>query len=235
LRLNPTHPSKTRDTAPGAVQENTITADRSAVIGAHGARRDTAVRAVQDITTNSNHKDLIGAQNASRATGWAGAAVPAGIRRIHVLGTVRHSVAPGHGPTGLGGPLAASSRQHDGSLERATVPVTPARVAGGAHTECPTVTVEPTGGCESPHKIAQGKRRKLMNPQKWMKFHPFVSTLEQWSDGVSANCGEPWSAQAIAAAVSRGPHTSALTPEARLLIADEMEYQITAGFSEMVT
>ena len=32
---------------------------------------------------------------------------------------------------------------------------------------------------ESPHKLAQGKRRKLMDPKPWMRFHPFVETLER--------------------------------------------------------
>jgi hypothetical protein len=70
----------------------------------------------------------------------------------------------------------------------------------------------------SPHKRAQGKRRKWMEPAPWMRFHPFVATLEQWAAGLSALCGEPWSQAAVRAAIERGPHTSALTPEARDLI-----------------
>ena len=66
-----------------------------------------------------------------------------------------------------------------------------------------------------------------------MRFHPFIATLEQWADGVVAQCGEPWSEAAIVAAVDRGPHTSALTPEARMLTEEEMEYKVTAGFSEV--
>ena len=73
-----------------------------------------------------------------------------------------------------------------------------------------------------------------MEPAPWMRFHPFVATLEHWASGVSALCGEPWSEAAICAAIERGPHTSALTPEARDLIDEEMKYQIQAGFSEMV-
>ena len=88
--------------------------------------------------------------------------------------------------------------------------------------------------CGSPHQIAQGKRRRLMSPEPWMRFHPFVATLEQWAAGVSAQCGDGWTSTAIEAAVARGPHTSALTPEARKLIAEEMEYQVAAGFSEIV-
>jgi hypothetical protein len=73
-----------------------------------------------------------------------------------------------------------------------------------------------------------------MEPAPWMRFHPFVATLEQWTSGIEALCGEPWSEAAIRAAIGRGPHTSALTPEARDLIDKKMKYQIQAGFSEMV-
>jgi hypothetical protein len=73
-----------------------------------------------------------------------------------------------------------------------------------------------------------------MEPAPWMWFHPFVASLEHWASGVSALCGEPWSEAAICAAIKHGPHTSALTPEARDLINEEMKYQIQAEFSEMV-
>ena len=70
-----------------------------------------------------------------------------------------------------------------------------------------------------------------MEPAPWMRFHPFVATLEQWALGVTALCGEPWSEAAIWAAIKRA---SALMPEARDLINDKMQYQIQAGFSEMI-
>ena len=73
-----------------------------------------------------------------------------------------------------------------------------------------------------------------MTPAPWMRFHPFVATLEQWASGVSALCGEPWSEATIRAAIERGPHTSALTPEARNLIDKEMKYQTQAGFSGLI-
>ena len=73
-----------------------------------------------------------------------------------------------------------------------------------------------------------------MNPERWMRFHPFIATLEQWAAGVPAQCGDRWTTTAIAAAVARGPHTSALTADARQLIADEMDYQVAASFSEIL-
>ena len=93
----------------------------------------------------------------------------------------------------------------------------------------------PTTLVASPHKCAQGKRRKLTEPAPWMRFHPFLATLvEQWASGVAALCGEPWSEAPILAAIERGPHTSPLMPEARDLIDNKMQYQIQAGFSEMI-
>ena len=88
----------------------------------------------------------------------------------------------------------------------------------------------------SPHKVAQGKQWKLMDPAPWMRFHPFVATLvqERLASGVSATCGEPWTRTAITTAVDRGPHTSALTPNARELIKGEVLYQTATGFSEVV-
>ena len=75
-----------------------------------------------------------------------------------------------------------------------------------------------------------------MDPAPWMRFHPFVATLEvqRWAGGVSATCGEPWTRAAITTVVERGPHTSASTPDARQLIEEEVQYQTAAGFSEVV-
>ena len=85
----------------------------------------------------------------------------------------------------------------------------------------------------SPHKLAQGKRIKLMDPEPWMRFHPFTATLEQWSTGVPVDCGPTWVKAAMEAAVARGPHTSALLPDARHLIMEEVDYQVAAGFSQI--
>jgi hypothetical protein len=71
-----------------------------------------------------------------------------------------------------------------------------------------------------------------MEPAPWMRFHPFVATLEHWASDVSAVCGEPWSEAAICAAIERGPHMSVLTPEARDLINEEMKYQKSKSGSQ---
>jgi hypothetical protein len=87
----------------------------------------------------------------------------------------------------------------------------------------------------SPHKLAQGKRRKLMDPVPWMRFHSFAATLERRAAGVSATCGEKWTQAAITTRwMERGPHTSALSPDARKLIEQEAQYQSAAGFLAVV-
>ncbi|KAI2500877.1 hypothetical protein MHU86_13597 [Fragilaria crotonensis] len=90
---------------------------------------------------------------------------------------------------------------------------------------------------EGPVATAQGeyRRRSLMRPAQWiLGRHPFMATLEQWATGVPVDCGDPWTMEAIKLAVERGPHSSALTPEARALIADEVDYQVQAGFTEIM-
>ena len=72
-------------------------------------------------------------------------------------------------------------------------------------------------------------------PAEWIREkHPFMKTLVEWVTGVPVDCGEPWTWEAIQLAVIRRPHSSALTPEARALIADNIAYQVQAGFSEIM-
>jgi hypothetical protein len=74
-----------------------------------------------------------------------------------------------------------------------------------------------------------------MRPADWiLNKHPFMTTLVEWAKGVPVDCGESWTLEAISLAVDRGPHSSALTPEARGLIADEVDYQVKAGFTEIM-
>lgn len=62
-----------------------------------------------------------------------------------------------------------------------------------------------------------------MGPAPGMQFQPIIAALEQ--SGVAASFGDQWSEAAICAAVARGLHTSALTPEALVLVEQEIQYQ----------
>ena len=60
-----------------------------------------------------------------------------------------------------------------------------------------------------------GKLLSLMDPQQIARAHEFGPTLEDYAvNGVPVDCGEDWDKATIRAAVERGPHQSALTPEA---------------------
>jgi hypothetical protein len=87
---------------------------------------------------------------------------------------------------------------------------------------------------DAPNHQEIGKQQSLMQPSAWVDMHPFAATLKEWEQGVPVDCGEPWAPEAIRLAVERGPHRSALTPDAMALIEEEIQYQIAAGFSEIV-
>jgi hypothetical protein len=52
--------------------------------------------------------------------------------------------------------------------------------------------------------------------------------------GVSVDCGDPWSRQAIEESIKRGNHVSATTKEAIDLIKTDVDYQIKAGFTKLI-
>ena len=75
----------------------------------------------------------------------------------------------------------------------------------------------------------------LMRPTGPALHHPLAATLSRWSqDGVDADCGNPWSRNALEASIAKGPHVSALTPEVIALVHKDVEYQCKGGFAEIV-
>jgi hypothetical protein len=58
--------------------------------------------------------------------------------------------------------------------------------------------------------------------------------MKEWRYGIKVDCGPDWSWDSIEAAVERGPHPTACTPEAYALFKEEVAYQIKAGFSQVV-
>ena len=81
----------------------------------------------------------------------------------------------------------------------------------------------------------QGKPLSLMQPQPLADIHPFVPTLHDWQQGIRVDCGPEWDSATIEAAVDRGPHPSAMTPESIALFAEDIKYQVNAGFCKVVT
>jgi hypothetical protein len=89
-----------------------------------------------------------------------------------------------------------------------------------------------------PTSQAQGtpNRRSLMQPQPLAAGHPFFDTLHEWgTKGVPVDCGPDWGWDVIEQAVRRGPHQSALDPANIALVHEEIQYQVDAGFSRVVS
>jgi hypothetical protein len=84
-----------------------------------------------------------------------------------------------------------------------------------------------------PETICQGKRTLLMQPQPLAEVHPFEPTLWKWQQGIPVDCGPDWACSVINAAVERGPHPTARTPELIALFTEDIKYQIKAGFCQV--
>jgi hypothetical protein len=81
----------------------------------------------------------------------------------------------------------------------------------------------------------KGQRRSLLQPQALAASQPFYPTLGQWgTQGVPIDCGPDWNWEAIEAAVTWGPHRSALEPENVALVHEDIKYQVNAGFSTIM-
>jgi hypothetical protein len=82
----------------------------------------------------------------------------------------------------------------------------------------------------APETIPQGELTSLMQPQPLPEVHPFAPTLRKWQQGILVDCGPDWARSVIEAAVERGPHPMACTPDLIALFAEDIEYQIKACF-----
>ena len=61
--------------------------------------------------------------------------------------------------------------------------------------------------------FSQGKPTSLMQPQPLSVVHLFTPTLNKWRHGIEVDCGPDWSWEVVEAAVTRGPHPMAATPD----------------------
>jgi hypothetical protein len=75
----------------------------------------------------------------------------------------------------------------------------------------------------------------LMWPRALAKFHEASNLLNWYSDqGCPVNCGPPWSHEHILAALQRGPHKSAQSPEAKLYLKNETFNKVKEGFAKVI-
>ena len=83
--------------------------------------------------------------------------------------------------------------------------------------------------------LSHGEKKSLMQPQPLANVHPFSMTLHKWQNGIQVDCGPNWKWEDCEAAVKRGTHHSATTPEAIELLNDDISYQQRAGFCRAFT
>jgi hypothetical protein len=74
-----------------------------------------------------------------------------------------------------------------------------------------------------------------MSPAACAGFHPFTETLKEWETGEPVDCGEEWVWETVEAAVANGPHKSATTAESIALGREDMDYQVRAGYTKIIT
>jgi hypothetical protein len=80
----------------------------------------------------------------------------------------------------------------------------------------------------------QGKPTLLMQPQPLSAVHPFTPTLNKWRHGIEVDCGPDWSWDVVEAAIARGPHPTAATPDSISLFKEDIAYQVKAGFCKVM-
>jgi len=81
----------------------------------------------------------------------------------------------------------------------------------------------------------EGKKpTSLMQPQPLAAAHPFTPTLKSWRHGIEVDCGPDWSWDVIEAAVARGPHPTALTPDDIAHFEEDIAYQVKASFCKVM-
>jgi hypothetical protein len=100
----------------------------------------------------------------------------------------------------------------------------------GVKTYSPATDSARGDGRQKLEDIPQGKHTSLMQSQPLAGIHPFTPTLRKWEHGIPVDCGLDWDWNVIKAAVARGPHPTAKTPDSIALFQDDIEYQIKAGF-----
>ena len=79
------------------------------------------------------------------------------------------------------------------------------------------------------------KWKGQMCPQGLALHHPAAETLLEYATGgCPANTGRPWTYEEMEEAVQRGPHRSALEPDAIAQLREELKEKVAAGQAEVV-
>jgi hypothetical protein len=74
-----------------------------------------------------------------------------------------------------------------------------------------------------------------MCPRNLALYHPAAAKLLQYATGgCPANTGKPWSREEMQAAIDRGPHISAMDPDAMKQLATEVNEKVKKGQAKLV-
>jgi len=102
----------------------------------------------------------------------------------------------------------------------------------------PTPWTEYTGDAVLPQGADNKSRpihRNSMCPAGLALHHPAAETLLNWAEfGCPTQTGKPWSISEIEEAIARGPHQSALTPEALEHFAAEIKEKVLSKQARVV-
>ena len=80
-----------------------------------------------------------------------------------------------------------------------------------------------------------GESRGLMYPTGPALAHPFADILKAWGRrGCPVDCGRNWTREEIEAAIERGAHKSALSPEGIKYIEQETKEKVDMGYCKVV-
>ena len=75
--------------------------------------------------------------------------------------------------------------------------------------------------------------RGRMRPDDSIRHHPAFPLLFKYAtEGCPVNCGEPWTREHLEAAINRGPHISARSPEAVSALREEAMEKVQQGYVE---
>jgi hypothetical protein len=107
--------------------------------------------------------------------------------------------------------------------------------------KAPLSTLDPVMAEATPMQEIKGKPTKKARLKRPLELsalaimsHPFGAQLASWTTGVSVDCGDEWSREAVELALARGPHPTAIAPDAVSLVLKDIGYQVKAGFTEVV-
>ena len=84
----------------------------------------------------------------------------------------------------------------------------------------------------APAKEAIGK---TMYPRSFALSHSTAPMLDQWGrHGCPADCGKAWDKEHIVAAIKRGPHQGATSPQAIAFLQAEVADKVKSGYAKVV-